>query len=62
MFRRSIYFVRDMAEGQAVTRDDIKRIRPGFGLQPRYYDTLVGKRLKVAVTRGTPTRLDQFID
>jgi len=62
VFRRSIYFVRDMTAGQAVTRDDIKRIRPGFGLQPRYFDALIGRRLKFAVRRGTPTAMDQFLD
>ena len=54
-FRRSVYFVKDMSAGSLITQDCIRRIRPGFGLAPKYEHELIGKRLKVAVTRGTPT-------
>lgn len=60
IFRRSVYFVRDMPEGAAVTQDDIRRIRPGAGLPPKYFEQLIGKRLKKAVSRGTPTSWDLF--
>jgi pseudaminic acid synthase len=60
VFRRSIYFVRDLPAGAVVSLADIRRIRPGMGLPPKYFDTLVGKRLKVAVTRGTATAFEQF--
>lgn len=60
MFRRSIYFVRDLAAGAVVTPDDIRRIRPGKGLAPKYFDDLVGKRLKAAVSRGTATAWELF--
>lgn len=60
VFRRSIYFVRDLPAGTQVTAQDIRRIRPGMGLPPKYFDELIGKRLKVAVTRGTPTQWEQF--
>jgi N-acetylneuraminate synthase len=62
IFRRSIYFVRDMAAGEIVTADAIRRIRPGMGLPPKHFDTLLGKRLKAAVTRGTPTDWNLFDD
>jgi N-acetylneuraminate synthase len=55
VFRRSIYFVRDLPAGSVVGPQDIRRIRPGMGLAPKYFDQLVGRRLKVAVTRGTAT-------
>lgn len=58
--RRSIYFVRDLAANQQVTEEDIGRIRPGLGLKPKYFEALIGKRLKTAVTRGTPTSWDLF--
>lgn len=58
--RRSIYFVRDLEAGSVVTETDIRRIRPGFGLAPKRFDELVGKKLKVAVTRGTPTSWNIF--
>lgn len=60
VFRRSVYFVRDMTAGSVIRAQDIKRIRPGMGLAPKHFDTLIGKRLKVNVTRGTATSWDQF--
>ena len=62
VFRRSIYFVKDLAAGAVVGLEDMRRIRPGLGLPPRDFDSLVGKRLKTRVTRGTPTSLDVFKD
>jgi pseudaminic acid synthase len=60
VFRRSVFFVRDLKAGSAVTAQDIRRIRPGMGLPPKYVDQIVGKRVKVDVTRGTPTSWDVF--
>lgn len=60
VFRRSVYFVKDMPAGSLITQECIRRIRPGFGLAPKYEHEIIGKRLKVAVTRGTPTSWDLF--
>jgi pseudaminic acid synthase len=60
VFRRSVYFVRDLPAGSIVGTSDIRRIRPALGLAPKHFDALLGKRLKVAVQRGTPTNWDQF--
>ena len=54
-FRRSVYFVRDMKAGEIITPAHIRRIRPGFGLPPKYFDQLIGKRVKGDVDRGTAT-------
>lgn len=62
IFRRSIYFVRDLPAGSIVSCEDIRRIRPGMGLAPKYYGDLIGRRLKVAVQRGTATTWDLFYD
>ncbi len=59
-FRRSIYFVRDLPAGSQVSAEDIRRIRPGFGLAPKHFDALLGRRLKVAVIRGTPASWELF--
>ena len=62
VFRRSIYFVSDLPAGAVIGPRDIRRIRPGMGLAPKYYDQLLGKKLRVAVQRGTPvnwTLLDE---
>lgn len=60
MFRRSVYFVRDLPAGVVVGPTDIRRIRPGMGLAPKHFDQIVGRRLRVAVTRGTPTSWNLF--
>jgi len=52
-FRRSIYFVKDMEAEQIITGEDIRRIRPGFGLSPKYYDDLIGRKVKGRIERGT---------
>jgi N-acetylneuraminate synthase len=60
IFRRSIYFMRDMQVGEIVKKQDIRRIRPGVGIEPKHFNKLIGKRLKVDVARGTPTNWEQF--
>ena len=54
-FRRSIYFVKDLRKGHLVKEDDIRRIRPGYGLEPKYFDDLIGRRLNRDVLRGEAT-------
>ena len=60
VFRRSVYFVRDLPVGAVVGPDDIRRIRPGMGLPPKHFDALIGRRLRATVTRGTATRWELF--
>ncbi|MFB9761513.1 pseudaminic acid synthase [Ectobacillus funiculus] len=52
-FRRSIYVSQDIKEGQTFTKENIKVIRPGFGLEPKYYEMLIGKRAKKDLKQGT---------
>jgi len=60
VYRRSLYFVKDMAAGEEITPESIRSIRPGYGLPPKYYDVLLGKRVNRAVERGTPVSWDVF--
>ena len=60
VFRRSLYFVKDLPAGHLVTVDDIRRIRPGMGLAPRHIDDILGKRLRVNITRGEPVLVKFF--
>jgi pseudaminic acid synthase len=53
-FRRSLYAVSDIAAGSELTAHNVRAIRPGFGLAPRELPTVIGKRARVAITRGTP--------
>ena len=58
IFRRSIYAVRDIGSGESLTPDNIRVIRPGFGLAPRHYDELIGRRARGRIGRGTPIGWD----
>ena len=57
-FRRSLYAVRDIAEGEALSADNIRSIRPGFGLAPREHDRVIGRRARIAIARGTALSWD----
>ncbi len=56
VFRRSIYFVKNLKKGDIIKEDDIKRIRPGYGLKPKYFNSLIGKVVKKDVERGEPLK------
>lgn len=53
-FRRSLYFVNDLPAGSEVTANDVRSIRPGFGLAPKYLEQVIGSRTVSAVKRGDP--------
>ncbi len=57
-FRRSLYVVQDIKAGDVLTRENVRAIRPGLGLAPKYLDVLLGKRVVRAVKRGEPLALD----
>jgi N-acetylneuraminate synthase len=52
-FRRSLYVVQDLNAGDVLTLENVRAIRPGMGLPPKYLDHLLGKTVKQAVKRGT---------
>ncbi len=58
MFRRSLYFVRDLKAGNIITESDIRTIRPGFGLSPRWIKHIIGRTTRCAVFRGMPVTWD----
>ncbi len=59
-FRRSLYVVKNITKGDIVKDGDIKSIRPGFGVNPKYYDQIIGRVAKVNLEFGTPVKLDDF--
>lgn len=59
-FKRSIYAARDIAAGEAFTADNIRVIRPGDGLPPKYYDLLLQRRAAKAIAKGTPLRWENL--
>lgn len=54
VFRRSLYAVQDIAAGEALSTANVRSIRPGHGLAPRYLPDVVGKHARVSIARGTP--------
>lgn len=61
MYRRSLYVVEDVKAGAALTRDNVRAIRPGLGLPPKHLDELMGRRVKRDVARGTPVSWDLLV-
>tara|TARA_B100000242_G_C43038706_1_gene484408 strand:+ start:471 stop:1511 length:1041 start_codon:yes stop_codon:yes gene_type:complete len=59
-FRRSIYFVKDLSKNHILTKNDIKRVRPGYGLDPKYFDQIIGKKLIRNAEFGDPVSWDYF--
>jgi pseudaminic acid synthase len=57
-FRRSIYVARDMVEGESFSRENLRIVRPGWGLPPKFFDTLIGKRPTHPLKKGTPLTWD----
>ena len=53
-YRRSLYVGEDMRAGEIFTEQNLRRIRPGAGLAPKYYDLLLGRSVTRDVARGTP--------
>lgn len=61
-FRRSLYIGVDMKAGEVLTVKNLRCVRPANGLAPRYYEELLGKRVKEDVLAGTPIKLNLIID
>jgi len=53
-FRRSLYIVEDLQAGEKLTSKNLRAIRPGYGLAPKFIDLMIGKAVAVDVKRGTP--------
>ncbi|MFW3616929.1 pseudaminic acid synthase [Billgrantia antri] len=52
-FRRSIYVCRDIEAGEELTHENIRVVRPGFGLEPKFLDILIGRRVNKRLEKGT---------
>jgi len=62
IFRRSLYAVADIPVGSVLSRESVRSIRPGFGLPPAELPRVLGRRVRVAVARGTPLSWDLLED
>jgi N-acetylneuraminate synthase len=57
-FRRSLYVTRDLKAGETLSTENLRSIRPGFGLPPKHLPDLIGRRVTRDVARGTPFSWD----
>ena len=57
-FRRSLYVIKDMKKGETFSENNIRRIRPGYGLSPKFFDDIIGKISNQEIERGTPISWD----
>ena len=57
-FRRSLYVVRDIKAGDLLTRENVRAIRPGLGLPPKYLEEVLGRSVRSDAKRGTPLNFD----
>ena len=60
MFRRSLYIVKDINAGDKLTKSNMRSLRPGFGLHPRFYEIVLGKKVNKSVKAGTAVNWSLF--
>ena len=61
-FRRSLYFVKDMKAGDVIAADCVRSVRPGYGLAPKYLQSVIGQRLAMDVGCNTPVTTKVLVD
>lgn len=62
MFRRSLYFVKDMEAGEVITEDCVRSVRPGFGLAPKELKSIVGLRVNKNISANTAVQITQMVN
>ncbi|MCK4921273.1 MAG: pseudaminic acid synthase, partial [Bacteroidales bacterium] len=55
---RSLFIIKDLKKGDILTEENVKSLRPGMGLHPKYYYSIIGKRAKIDIEKGTPLQFD----
>ena len=60
IFRRSLYFINDISKGEKITKEHVKRIRPGFGLEAKYYNQVIGSVCRKDAKKGDRVSLEHF--
>jgi pseudaminic acid synthase len=57
-FSRSLYIAEDMKAGEVFTEKNLRSVRPGFGLHPKYFNEIIGKKSNLDIEKGTPMSLN----
>jgi pseudaminic acid synthase len=58
VFRRSLFVTKDIEQGEELTLENVRSIRPGYGMPPKYLADVLGRRARARIPRGTPLRWD----
>ena len=61
-FRRSLFCVKDIKKGELLTKENTRSIRPGYGLHPRHFKDIIGRRVICDIQCGTPLKWDMLSD
>jgi len=61
IFARSLFVVKDVKSGEEITEENVRSIRPGYGLHPKYLKDILGKKLAKDLKRGTPLKWEHII-
>ena len=59
-FRRSLFVVKDIAQGETLTPENIRSIRPAYGMKPKFYKEVLGKTANKELKAGTPLHMQDF--
>lgn len=59
-FRRSLFVVQDVKAGETFTAENVRSIRPGYGIKPKHYEEVLGKTATKDIKRGTPLQFDMI--
>lgn len=60
IFARSLFIIKDVKEGESITEENVRSIRPGNGLHPKYYNQIIGKKFRKDFKMGTPLSWKMF--
>ena len=59
-YRKSIYIINNKKKNDTILREDLKVVRPGYGLHSKYLEKLIGKKLNKSIKKGTATNWSMF--
>ncbi len=60
VFRKSLFIAKDVKEGEILTSENVRSVRPGYGLHPRHLKDVLGRRVAHDLAKGTPLTLDML--